>query len=58
LLFNFNSQAEFTFYFEGVHRSNWGFSLDYSYIDISASKSAALPPSLSLDFTYILAEAG
>ena len=52
-----NLEAVFTFHFEGVHRSNWGFFLDYSYIDISASK-AAPPPSLSLDFTSILAEAG
>ena len=53
-----NLEAVFTFHFEGVHRSNWGFFLDYSYIDISGSQSAPPPPSLSLDFTSILAEAG
>jgi hypothetical protein len=53
-----NLEAVFTFHFEGVHRSNWGFFLDYSYVDISGSKSAAPPPLLSLDFTSILAEAG
>ncbi len=48
-----NLEAVFTFHFEGVHRSNWGFFLDYSYIDISASTTL-----LSIDFTSILAEAG
>jgi hypothetical protein len=48
-----NLETVFTFHFEGVHRSNWGFFLDYSYIDISASTTL-----LSLDFTSVLAEAG
>jgi len=53
-----NLETVFTIHFEGVHRSNWGFFLDYSYIDINGSKSAPPPPSLSLDFTSVLAEAG
>ena len=47
----------FTVHFEGVHRSNWGFFLDLSYLDISASQSSG-PLALNIDFTSILAEAG
>jgi hypothetical protein len=48
-----NLEAIFTFHFEGVHRSNWGFFLDYSYIDISASMAP-----LTIDFSSTLIEAG
>jgi len=52
-----NLESIFTVHFEGVHRSNWGFLLDVSYLDVSASKAAG-PLALSIDFTSTLAEAG
>jgi len=52
-----NLESIFTLHFEGVHRSNWGFLLDVSYLDVSASKTAG-PLALSIDFTSTLAEAG
>jgi len=52
-----NLEAILTFHFEGVHRSNWGFFLDLSYIDINSSQSAG-PLQLSIDFVSVLAEAG
>jgi hypothetical protein len=52
-----NLETIFTVHFEGVHRSNWGFLLDISYLDISASQSGG-PLALNIDFTTILAEAG
>lgn len=47
----------FTVHFEGVHRSNWGFLLDLSYLDISSSQSVG-PLQLSVDLTSVLFEAG
>ena len=52
-----NLETIFTVHFEGVHKSNWGFFLDYSYLDISASQSAG-PLVLNIDFNSVLAEAG
>jgi hypothetical protein len=52
-----NLEAVFTFHFEGLHRSNWGFFLDYSYLDISASESMD-PLKLTIDMLSVIAEAG
>lgn len=52
-----NLETIFTVHFEGVHRSKWGFLLDLSYLDISASQAAG-PLQLSIDFNSVLAEAG
>ena len=52
-----NLEAVFTFHFEALHRSNIGFFLDYSYIDISASETQG-PLKINVDFTSTLVEAG
>jgi hypothetical protein len=52
-----NLETVFTFHFEGLHRTNWGFLLDLSYIDINSSQSVG-PLQLSIDFVSVLAEAG
>ena len=52
-----NLEAIFTIHFEGMHRSNWGFFLDYNYVDISASGTQG-PLAITLDFTSTIVEAG
>ena len=37
-----NLESIFTVHFEAMHRSNWGFFLDYSGLDISASGALIL----------------
>ena len=52
-----NLEAIFTIHFEGMHRSNWGFFLDYNYVDISASGTQGLT-SVTLDFSSTIVEGG
>jgi len=52
-----NLEAVFTVHFEGLHRNNWGFLLDFSYLDVSASESMG-PLKLTIDMLSVIAEAG
>jgi len=52
-----NLETIFTVHFEGVHRSNWGFLLDLSYLDISSSQAVG-PLDFKVDLTSVLFEAG
>jgi hypothetical protein len=54
-----NLEEAFTIHFEAMHRSNWGFFLDYSGLDISASGALAAPPrTITIDFASTFIEAG
>jgi len=54
-----NLESIFTVHFEAMHRSNWGFFLDYSGLDISASGTLVTPPvTITLDFASTFIEAG
>ena len=48
-----NLESIFTIHFEAMHRSNWGFFLDYNYVDISATMAP-----LTIDFASTIIEAG
>jgi len=52
-----NLESIFTIHFEGMHRSNWGFFLDYSGLDVGASGTKG-PFTFKVDFASTLIEAG
>lgn len=54
-----NLESIFTIHFEGLHRSNWGFLFDLSYLDVSVTETAGpLSRVFKVDMTTVLFEAG
>ena len=53
-----NLESVFTVHFEGMHRSNWGFFFDYSYLDIGASGPGPQGTTINIDMASTIVEVG
>ncbi len=50
-----NLEGLFTVHFEGMHKSNWGFLADISYININDTQTSP-GPTMNIDFTTVMTE--